>query len=313
MARPLWSGTISFGLVNVPVRMHSAVKDRNVRFHLMSPDGSCRLRRKLYCPETGREYDFSETSRGFEIAPDQYVLVDDEELEQLQPEQGRAIEIEDFVRLDEIDPVYFDRPYCLTPDQGGAKGYRLLAEAIGQSGRVGIARFVLRQREHLAALRTRAGVLMLSTMRYADEVVEVSETEELPEEVDVKKREREMAEQLIESMTTDFDPERYRDQYRERVRELIRERAEGEEEVVVVESGDGDPGGQVIDLMEALKQSLDQQSGSKRAASKKASGGKKAGSGGKKGSSKKKSSKKGSGKNGSGKKGSGRGGSKKSA
>ena len=258
MARPIWSGSISFGLVNVPVRLHTVVRDRQVHFHMMTPDGACRLRRKLYCPDTGKEYDFGETSRGYEVAPDQYVIIEDEELDRLKPEQGHAVEIQEFVDLTDVDPVYFDRPYYVSPDKGGAKGYRLLVEAIEHSGKVGIARFVMRQRQHLAVLRVRDHALVLETMHYHDEVADISEMD-LPK-TSVNERERELAVQIIESMATTFEPERYTDEYREQLEELIRQRAAGVEETAL-EEAPPEPGGKVIDLMEALKKSLARRTG----------------------------------------------------
>jgi DNA end-binding protein Ku len=260
MARPIWSGSISFGLVNVPVRLHTVVRDRQVHFHMMSADGACRLRRKLYCPDTGKEYDFGETARGYEVAPDQYVIIEDEELDRLKPEQGHAVEIQEFVDLTEIDPVYFDRPYYVEPDKGGAKGYRLLVEAIEHSGKVGIARFVMRQRQHLAVLRVRDHALVLETMHYHDEVAEVGELDLPDRKTSVNERERELAVQIIESMATTFEPERYTDEYREQLEELIRQRAAGVEETAL-EEAPPEPGGKVIDLMEALKRSLARRSG----------------------------------------------------
>jgi DNA end-binding protein Ku len=260
MARPIWSGSISFGLVNVPVRLHTVVRDRQVHFHMMTPDGACRLRRKLYCPDTGKEYDFGETSRGYEVAPEQYVIIEDEELDRLKPEQGHAVEIQEFVDLVDVDPVYFDRPYYVSPDKGGAKGYRLLVEAIEHSGKVGIARFVMRQRQHLAVLRVRDHALVLETMHYHDEVAEVSELDLPDRRTSVNERERALAVQIIESMATTFEPERYKDEYREQLEELIRQRAAGVEETAL-EEAPPEPGGKVIDLMEALKKSLARRTG----------------------------------------------------
>jgi DNA end-binding protein Ku len=245
--------------VNVPVKLHTVVRDRQVHFHMMTPDGTCRLRRKLYCPDTGKEYDFGETARGFEVAPDQYVIIEEEEFARLKPEQGHAIEIQEFVDLQDVDPVYFDRPYYLSPAKGGDKGYKLMVEAIESSGKVGIARFVMHQRQHLAVLRVRDHALVLETMHYHDEVGDVSDLD-LPGKVSVNQRERELAVQIIESMATAFEPERYHDEYREQLEELIRERSEGEEETVLAQAPP-EPGGKVIDLMEALKKSLAQRSG----------------------------------------------------
>jgi DNA end-binding protein Ku len=253
--RAIWSGTVSFGLVSIPVKMHSAVHEHKVGFHRLSPDGTCRLRMKLFCPETGEEYEFGEAARGYEVGPDRYVLVDDEELEALRPEGSRSIDIEDFVDLAEIDPIYYDRPYHLTPDKNGVKPYRLLAEAMERSARVAIARFVMRSREYLAVLRSVEGALLLSTMHYRDEVVLPSDAEGRPAGgVELGARELEMADRLIESMRVPFDPGAYRDEYRERLEAMLRAKAEGQ--TVTAPSGPERRGGEVVDLMEALKRSL---------------------------------------------------------
>lgn len=256
MGRAIWSGSISFGLVNIPVKLYTAVRDRDVHFHTLSSDGGCRLRRKLVCPDTGREYDFDKTAKGYEVAPDQYVIVTTEELEQLRPESGRAIEIERFVALDDIDPMLFDRPYYLVPDKNGSKPYRLLLEALAQSKKVAVARIVMRTKEYLAVVRPIGDALCLETLRYADEVVSASEIEGIPEEFEVGEKELAMADQLIEHLTTAFDPKEYRDEFRERVLNLIEAKASGEE-LVVQEPSDKGSKGKVINLMEALKRSLE--------------------------------------------------------
>ncbi len=257
MPRSLWSGHIAFGLVNVPVRLVSAVRDKSIHFHMLSKDGSCRLRRKLYCPDTGEEFDFKDTSRGYEIAPDQYVIVREEEFEKFRPESGRTIDIQAFIDLKEVDPVYFDRTYYLLPGEGGAKGYRLLVEAMASQERVGVARFSMRQREHLAALRVMENrALALHTMHYADEIAPWSEMEgELALNAEVTKKETEMARQLIDSLTESFEPDRYHDRYREQLQELIEAKAHGEE-IVTAPSGE-EEAAPVYNIMEALKQSLE--------------------------------------------------------
>jgi DNA end-binding protein Ku len=256
MARAIWSGSISFGLVNIPVKLYTALRDRDVHFHTLSSDGRCRLRRKLVCPDTGKEFDFEKTARGYEVAPDQYVIVTDEELAQLRPEKGRAIEIERFVALDDIDPMLFDRPYYLVPDKNGSKAYRLLLEALAGSRKVAIARIVMRTKEYLAAVRPIGDALCLETLRYAEEVVAVDEIGGVPEEFEVGARELEMADQLIEHLTTAFDPKEYRDEFRERVMKLIEAKASGED-LVVQEPKESAGKGKVINLMEALRQSLE--------------------------------------------------------
>jgi DNA end-binding protein Ku len=256
MGRAIWSGSISFGLVNIPVKLYTAVRDRDVHFHMLSSDGKCRLRRKLVCPESGREYDFDKTAKGYEVAPDQYVIITQEELEQLRPESGRAIEIESFVALDDIDPMLFDRPYYLVPDKNGSKPYRLLLEALSASRKVAVARIVMRTKEYLAVVRPIGDALCLETLRYADEVVAVGDVEGIPEEFEVGDRELAMADQLIEHLTTEFNPADYRDEFRERVEKLIEAKAAGED-LVVQEPSDSGSKGNVINLMEALKKSLE--------------------------------------------------------
>lgn len=277
MPRVMWKGAISFGLVNIPIRMYTAVKEKSVQFHMMSKDGTCRLRRKLYCPETGKEFDFKEAARGYEVSPGQYVIVDEEEMENLRPDMGRNIEIEDFVSLEEIDPLRYERPYYLAPSEGGGRPYRLLVEAMERMGKVGIARFVLREKQHLAALRVTQGGLCLSTMYWADEVLALKDVTALPDDK-VDEHQLELATNLIVALTKSFDPGRYRDTYREELMELIERKAEGKR--IPVHAAP-EKGAQVVDLMDALKRSLEKTGGGKQAPSaqaprKKAGGRKKA-------------------------------------
>jgi DNA end-binding protein Ku len=271
MARVLWKGIISFGLVNIPVRMFPAVRAKNIRFHLLTKDGSCRVRQKLYCPETGKEYDFKDTARGFEVAPDQYVIMDEKEMSKLLPDSGRSIEIEDFVSLEEIDPLRYDRPYYLAPSEGGGKPYRLLVEAMQKSDKVGIARFVMHSKQHLAAVRVIQGGLALSTMHWNDEVLSLTDVTAVPDEK-IDPRQLKLANDLIEALTKPFDPERYKDTYREELTELIARKAEGER---IPLPSEPQKGAQVIDLMEALKRSLDKTGGKKKTTARKKNGSRK--------------------------------------
>lgn len=257
MPRPLWSGVLTFGLVNVPIRLVTAVREKRVHFNLLNEDGTCRLRRKLYCPETGEEYDFKQTSRGYEIAPDQYVIVDEDELEKIKPESGRTMEITEFVPLASIDPIYFDRTYYIVPDEGGAKAYALLTEAMEATKNVAIARFAMRQREYTVTLRLRDGALTAHTMHYHDEVIPVAQLDEsMPRDVTVNKKEKDIARQLIDALTGEFDPTQYRDEYREAVEELIEKKAEGKK-VVTVSSQEPEELPPTYDLMAALKASVE--------------------------------------------------------
>lgn len=258
MARPIWSGSISFGLVNIPIKLVTASREQDVSFHMLSPDGKCRLRRKLVCPETGEEFDFGQTAKGYEVAPGQYVLVKDEELKKIKPETGRTIDILDFVEASQIDPLYYERPYYLVPAEGGGKAYRLLLQAMRNQGKVGIAKFTMRSKEYLAALRPEGRAICLETMRYTDEVVPQDDLEGLPGKVELDKRELQAAEKLIEALVRDFEPEKYRDAYRDRVLELVESKRRGAE---VKEVADDEEPPRIINLMEALERSLKQTRG----------------------------------------------------
>src|ERR671911_2567317 len=217
MPRAIWSGTISFGLLNVPVKLYSAVSKQTVRFReLREKDGS-RVRHKRVAEKDGKEVEYDDIVKGYEYAPDQYVILTRDELAELDPKKTRAIEIQDFVDLDEIDPIYFDHPYYLGPDQGAERAYALLVRAMEEERKVAIARFVLRNKEHLAAIRPMDGVLTLTTMRFADEVVSPDQLDgvEVSDGRKLEKRELEMAKELIASLSSDFDAEQYRDEYRE--------------------------------------------------------------------------------------------------
>jgi DNA end-binding protein Ku len=256
MARAIWTGSISFGLLNVPVRLYSAVSRKNVSFRELRASDSSRIRHKRVAEADGDEVPYDEIVKGYEIAPEQYVVLTREELEELDPQKTKAIEIQDFVDLDEIDPIYFDHPYYLGPDKGAEKAYALLVKAMGDSNKVAIARFVLRNRENLAAIRPMGKVLTMATMRFADEVVSPDELEDaIPQNgKKLEKREVEMAGQLIESLSGGFDPDKYRDEYREELLSLIERKARGEE---VVEAVSEEPKPtKAPDLMAALEESL---------------------------------------------------------
>ena len=237
MARAIWSGSISFGLLNVPVKLYSAVARRNIALREIRESDSARIKHRLFAEGTEEEVPYDKIIKAFELTPGNYVPLGKDEMAALAPEKSRSIEVEDFVDLGEIDPIYFDSPYYLGPAAGAEKAYSLLAAAMQASGKVAIARFVFRNKEHLAAIRPNDGVLTLTTMRFADEVVAAAELEDvLPsEKPKVAKNEQQMAEQLIESLSTEFDPGGYRDEYREQLLGLIERKAEGKE-IVAAES-----------------------------------------------------------------------------
>ena len=257
MPRAIWSGAISFGLVNVPVKLYSAVSRKSVRFHQLNGETQSRIQQKRVDATTGEEVPYESIVKGYEISPDRYVVIEPDELESLDPERTRTIDILDFVDEDEIDPIFYDHPYYLVPGTGAEKAYRLLLEAMEQAGKVAVAKVVIRSKESLVAIRPAGDVLTMSTMLFHDEVVPVDRLDELPEAdkaTKATKRELDMAEQLIGSLTSDFDPERYRDEYRERVLDLIERKAEGEEiSVAAPAAEEAEP---VPDLMAALEASI---------------------------------------------------------
>ncbi len=251
--RAIWSGSISFGLVTIPIRLFPAVREKDLHFHLLDRQEKVRLRRKLVRASDEEEVLPEEQVRGYEFAPDQYVIVTDEELESAEPEAVRAIEIEDFVALSDIDPVYYERTYYTAPAEGGAKAYRLLLEAMSKSNKVGIGRFVMRNKQYLTALRPIDGAIALETMHFPDEIVS-TETLDLPQEVKVSDRELKIALQLIETMSAEFKPEKYQDTYRESVMKMIEAKIAGKE-IVTPPAPPAHPG-EIIDLAAELEKSL---------------------------------------------------------
>jgi DNA end-binding protein Ku len=240
--------------VSVPVKLVSATKSKDVRFNQLEQSTGARIRYRKVSDATGDEVQNDEIVKGYEISPGQYVVVGDEEVKALAPKASRTIEIEDFVDLDQIDPVYFEQPYYLAPDKQGLKPYRLLVEAMTELHKVAIGRIIMRSKESLVAIRPVDGVLCVETMRYADEVLPPAEV--VPDDADVSEptaRELEMAKQLVDALATDFEPEKYEDAYREQLMSLIERKAAGEEIVAEPQVEDQ---GKVVDLMAALEQSL---------------------------------------------------------
>jgi DNA end-binding protein Ku len=256
MPRAIWSGSISFGLLNVPVKLYSAVSKQTVRFRELREDDGSRIRHKRVAEDDGEEVPYEKIVKGYEITPDQYVIMTRDELDEIAPERTRAIEIQDFVDLDDIDPIYFEHPYYLAPDKGAERAYQLLVQAMEEQRKVAIARFVLRNKEHLSAIRPMNGALTMATMRFADEVVSPDDLDDvLPDgKAKVEKRELDMAKQLIESLSTDFDADQYEDEYRDKLLNLIERKAKGEE-VVTAPTEEAKPT-KAPDLMAALEESL---------------------------------------------------------
>ena len=257
--RPIWSGTISFGLVSVPVRMYSATESKELRFHFLDRRDMSPIGYEKVSKETGKAVPPDEIVRGFEIQKGQFVPLEDEDLDRLDIELTHSIDILDFVDLEEIDPIYFRKAYYLLPQDGAEKPYRLLVRALEETGKVGIAKVVIRNKQHLAALRPYDGRLVLETMYYADEIRQ-------PESVNgrsrLQKAEVEMATSLVENLSDGFDPKKYDDTYRKELLQLIRAKAKGKE----LPEPKEDEGGEVVDLMEALRESVDRTKKSKKRA-----------------------------------------------
>lgn len=254
MPRALWSGSINFGLVNIPIKMVSATKNVDIHFHQIHGKTQCRVRQKLYCPQTDKEVPRDELVKGYEIAPDQYVILSEKELDAAAAKTSRAIEISEFVDLASIDPIYYDKPYYLLPEERAAKAYQLLVNAMLEARKVAIAKFVMRNKEYLAALRPLGNVICLETMRFANEVVLADQLDGVPKPVSVDERELKMARQLIESLSEKFEPEKYSDEYSGRLQDLIQKKIEGEE--IITEAPPTEAEGRVINLMAALEESL---------------------------------------------------------
>ncbi len=253
----MWTGTIGFGMVTVPVKLYSAVDRKTVRFHQLSGKSGVRVAQKRVDPSTGEEVPYADIVKGYELAPDRYVVIEPGELEALEPKKTKTIEIEEFVDLSQIDPVYYDHPYYLAPGPGGVKPYRLLLEAMRETGRVAIARVVIRSKEQLVAVRPMGEALGMATMLFADEVLPPERLDEITEAAEVKttKRELDIAKQLVESLAGDFEPESFRDTHREQVLALIERKAQGK--AIAVQPAPEEVAAPAPDLMSALKASLD--------------------------------------------------------
>jgi DNA end-binding protein Ku len=258
MPRSIWTGAISFGLVTVPVRLYSAVSRKTVRFHQLNGRTGVRIQQKRVDPTTGDQVAYEDIVRGYELTPDRYVVIEPGELEALDPKRTKAIEIEDFVALDEIDPIHYDHPYYLAPGTGGAKPYRLLLDAMRETGRVAIATVVIRSKQQLVAVRPIGdNALGMATMVFPDEIVDPSTIDELAvaDAVEVNPRELRIAKQLVDSLAGPFAAEKYRDTYREEVLALIERKAQGEH--IAVQPAVEEVAEPVPDLMSALRASLD--------------------------------------------------------
>jgi DNA end-binding protein Ku len=256
MPRAIWSGSISFGLVNIPIKLYAAVSRKTVHFNQLDSRTGARVRHKKVSAADGEEVPSEAIVKGYELASGEYVTVGDDELASLDPEASRAIDIEEFVDLVDIDPIFYDAAYFVAPDKATLKPYALLAQAMEDSGKVAVARFVMRSKQYLCAVRPKDGRLMLSTMVYADELNDANEIPEIAdlEGIEVSDKELDMARQLIASLSADFEAERFEDTYRNQVLDLIERKAAGQTEIIappVVMEED-----KVVDLMAALEASV---------------------------------------------------------
>jgi DNA end-binding protein Ku len=257
MARPVWSGAISFGLVNVPVKAYTAVRDHDVHFHQIDKRSGARIRNRKVSAETGKEVDADDIEMGFEIEDGRYVTFDKGELDELRPTSTRTIDVTDFVALDDVDPIYYERTYWLAPDDNDAakRAYQLLRAAMEDRSRVAIGTVVMRNKQYLTAIRPLDGALAMSTMRFADEVVPRSDVDEVPDrrtKPDAKMLR--MANELVDSLAGDWKPDQYRDTYTDELRKRIEAKEAGEE---ITAEPEAEPEGKVVDLMEALQASVE--------------------------------------------------------
>jgi DNA end-binding protein Ku len=251
MPRAIWSGSVSFGLVNIPVKLFSAISQKEVRFHMLHDADGGRIQLHRFCSVDEKEVPYEHIVKGFEVSPGRYVTVTPEELDAVDPKATRSIDIQEFVALDDIDPVYYDQTYYLAPDRGAGKAYALLLETMRRTKKVALGRVVLRTKQSLCSLRPLGDVLALATLNYADEIN--ARDDLVGETGEPSGRELEMAERLVESLTAAFEPEKYRDEHREKVLALIEKKAAGEE--VVAPQEPAEPA-RVVNLADALAASL---------------------------------------------------------
>ncbi|SFS70916.1 Ku protein [Marininema halotolerans] len=252
----VWKGAISFGLVNIPVKMFSATKDKGISFRNLHRKCKTPIEYHRTCPTCKEEVPWEDIVKGFEYADNQFVLMEKEEIEAVMPENRKSIEILDFVKLEEIDPIYFDKTYYLGPGDHGDRGYALLRDAMNESGKIGVAKVTIRSKQSLAVVRVYHNSLVIETIFYPDEVRDAGQIPDVPQTVDLPEKEKKMAIQLIDQLTVSFDPTQYQDDYREALEGAIEKKVKGED---IVEAPEKQPE-RVVDLMEALKASLNQSS-----------------------------------------------------
>jgi DNA end-binding protein Ku len=267
--KAIWRGAVTFGLVNIPVRLYSAVQEKSLKFHLMHSEDGGRIRYKRVCAKCNKEVEWDDMVKGYEYSKDHYVTFSDEEFASVGVESIKAIDVVTFVPLEDIDPIYYNKTYYVAPEPSGIKAYKLLQEALEAEGQVGIAKVALRDKEHLATIRLKDGVFVLETMYWPDEIREPA-FEELERDVEVRDNEVKMARQLIQQLAGEFDPEAFVDEYRVALEELVEKKVAGEEVTVAAEPAEEPT--KVVDLMEALKASVEEAKKKKKPSTKAASG-----------------------------------------
>ncbi len=250
----MWKGSISFGLVNIPVKMFAATEDKDVRFRNIHKECHTPIKYEQTCPTCNRKITPEEIVKGYEYEPGRFVIIEDSDLDAIRPDATKSIEIVDFVLLKDIDPIYYTKSYYLAPQDIGGKAYNLLREAMNKTGRIAVARIVIRDKESLAVVRVYKNLLVLETIYYPDEVRDTKQVPGIVENAAINDAELNMATQLIDSLTHEFDPEKYKNEYRDKLLELIRKKAEGDEIVAAPEAQKSN----VVDLMQALQASLQQ-------------------------------------------------------
>ncbi|WP_102346513.1 non-homologous end joining protein Ku [Bacillus sp. Marseille-P3661] len=250
----IWKGAISFGLVNIPINLFAATENKDISFRSIHKECNSPIKYQKVCPVCEREVQNDEIIKGYEYEPGKFVVINNEELKEIAPESNRKIEIIDFVKLDEIDPIYFDKSYFLGPQENGNKSYLLLKQAMKDTGKIGLAKITIRSKESLAIVRVFDKGLLLETIYFPEEVRSIDQVPGLDSEIQLDEKELTMATQLIEQLTTSFEPEKYSNDYRTALMELIESKVTGEEFTVPKEA----PKTNVVDLMAALQASIDQ-------------------------------------------------------
>lgn len=251
----MWKGTISFGLVNIPVKMHAATENKDVKLRQLHKECKSPVKYEKVCPICDREIESDEIVKGYEYVKNKFVILDDEDLDALKKEQeDRSVEIMDFVKLEEIDPIYFEKSYYLSPNEGGSKAYGLLRSALMDSGKIGVAKMMIRSKEQLAVIRVYQNTLVVETIHYPDEVRKVQDVPNVPEATEIPKKELDTAKMLIDQLTTEFDAEKYKDEYRTALLNLIEEKKNNEETATAKDKPVPD---NVTNLMDALQASLE--------------------------------------------------------